>query len=72
MQEVCVPTGLSAVAGKSILGIPCMSTDVFQRRPDAIVIRKTHSKAVLNVSSFVLCFLNSQLHKVQLPSYRAF
>lgn len=30
VQEVCVPTGLSAVAGKSILGIPCMSTDVFK------------------------------------------
>ena len=62
---------LNDATGKPTLVISCMSADIFQGYPDAVVIRKTHSEALESLGSFVLCF-NSQLHKVQLLSCGAF
>lgn len=63
---------LNDATGKPTLVISSMSADIFQGYPDAVVIRKSHSEALESLGNFMLCFLNSQLHKIQLLSCRAF
>lgn len=45
---------LSDATGKSTLVISCMSADISQGYPDAVVIRKTHSEALESLGSVVL------------------
>ena len=48
---------LNDATGKPTLVISCMSADIFQGYPDAVVIRKTHSEALESLSSLCCAFL---------------